>query len=215
MTDLLEGDSRGKPLARKPIVGSQEIPNVAVFLKRTTIEFLQVIFSTREKGSFQYNSDDSLTDIQISDQHAVDLEAVHVRPAIVVVRGPLSSQNIGLGGNNFESKDVRTGKTTLNDILTGSVAISCLSREGTDAEQTAHLVFNSFKMFAQVLRQYGFFSIKAMSIGGESIIVQEGDNDDLYVVPVYITAQIQDRWVLNPEVEIKLRNLIIETITCP
>jgi hypothetical protein len=145
----------------------------------------------------------------ISDQHAIDLEAVHVRPSIVGVRGPLTWSQIGLGGNSIESINTTTRKTVMNDLLTGTVAFSCLSREGTEAEQIAHLVFNSFKLFRSVLQKQGFFSIKSLNIGGEALIVQDGDNDDLYLVPVYVTASIQDRWSLDEQTKRRLERIII------
>ncbi len=208
------GESRGG-LKKSSIETGQHIPNVAIFLKRTTIEFLQILFSLRDKGFYRYEQDDTKTEIQISDQHTVDLEAVHVRPAIVAVRGPLSWQGLGLGGNAMEKRSMTTGNYTFNDLLTGSVAFSCISREGTEAEQLAHLVFNSFKFFRPVLQKQGFFTIKSLNIGAESLVVQEGDNDDLYVVPVFITAQIQDRWTLSDTAARKLEQVIIETMTCP
>jgi hypothetical protein len=192
----------------------QDIPNIAIFLKRTTIEFLQILFSTRDEGCFKYSSDESKTEIQISDQHVTNLEAFHTRPAIIGVRGPLSWQNIGLGGGAFEGRDAKSGKQTFNDLLTGSMAFSCISREGIEAEQIAHLVFNSFKFFKPELQKFGFFSIKSLNIGGESLIVQEGTHDDLYVVPVYVTAQIQDRWTLSNDAAKKLRQIIFESQSC-
>jgi hypothetical protein len=192
------------------IEGKEPIPNIAIFLKRTTIEFLQILFSTRTSGCYRYDSDETKTEIQISDQHVTDLEAYHTRPAIVGVRGPLSWQNMGLGGSAFEGQDRSTGKQTFNDLLTGSVAFSCISREGIEAENLAHLVFNSFKFFRPVLQKYGFFTIKSLNIGGESLIVSDGTHDDLYVVPVYITAQIQDRWSLTDDAARKLQQIIIE-----
>lgn len=211
---VTEGPAGKSTLDRKTFDEELRIPNVAVFLKRTTLEFLQILFSTREAGSFRYDSDDTKTEIQITDQHAVDLSGVNVRPAIVGVRGPLSWRQLGLGGNAVEGRSMPTGKTTFNDLLTGSVAFSCFSREGTEAEQIAHLVFNSFKFFRPVLQKRGFFSIKSLNIGAESLVVQDGDNDDLYMVPVYVTAHIQDRWSLNNEAAQELKKIIIEHEFC-
>ena len=202
-------------MKRMTIADKREIPNIAIFLKRTTIEFLQILFSTRAPGSYQYLDDESKTEIQISDQHVSDLEAVHTRPMIVGVRGPLSWQGMGLGGSAFEGQNMLTGKQTFNDLIIGSMAFSCFSREGTEAEEIAHLVFNSFKFFRPELQKYGFFTIKSLNIGSESLIVQDGTHDDLYSVPVYITAQIQDRWTLSNESAKKLRELIFEITTNP
>ena len=207
---IFEGDVGRKPIRRGTFTDSREIPNVAIFLKRITLEFLQIIFSARAPGSYHYDNNDTLTEIQITDQHAVDLEATHIRPAIVGVRGPLSWQGIGLGANSFEHVHIPSGKQTLNDLLTGSVAFSCLSREGTEAENLAHIVFNSFKFFRPILQKHGLFSIKSMNIGGESLVYQEGDNDDLYLVPVYVTASIQDRWTLSNEAARQLEKIVIE-----
>lgn len=202
-------------LNRRSIDDEKHIPNVAIFLKRTTLEFLQILFSTRAKGSFHYDlEDDTKTEIQIHDQHAVDLEAVHVRPAIVGIRGPISWQGLGLGQSSVEGINRQTGKTTFNDLLTGSMAFSCISREGAEAEQIAHLVFNSFKFFRPVLQKLGFFSIKSMNLGSEALIVTDSDHDDLYLVPVYISASIQDRWSLSQTDARKLEEILIEHEFC-
>jgi len=212
MSDILEGTAHKESLIKTSIKDHKSIPNVAIFLKRTTLEFLQILFGQREPGGFHYDADDTQTEIQITDQHAVDLDAIHKRPAIVGVRGPISWQQLGLGGGAAEGRDMLTGKHTFNDLLTGSVAFSCLSREGTEAEQIAHLVFNSFKFFRPVLQKFGFFSIKSLNIGGESLVVSQGDNDDLYLVPVYVQAQIQDRWSLDSDTAKRLEQLIVDQI---
>jgi len=210
---LLEGKDTGYGIRRQSIARGDKIPNVAVFLKRTTLEFLQVIFSQRAPGSYHYDRDDSATEIQIADVHAVDLKTVGVRPAIVGVRGPLAWQGTGLGGNALEKRDMRTGASTFNDLLTGSVAFSCISREGIEAEQLAHLVFNSFKFFQPALRKFGFHSIKSLNIGGESLVEQEGSDDKTYIVPVYLTALIQDRWVLENTAAKNLEKVLVEQLT--
>jgi hypothetical protein len=195
---------------RRTIKTAERIPNAAIFLKRVAIEFLQVVFSTRLEGNLKYDPDDTKTEIQISDVHAVDLTAVNVRPAIIAVRGPLSWQGLGLGGSAGAGRDVKTGAHHFSDLLIGSVAFSCISREGIEAEQIGHLVFNSFKFFRPVLQKYGFLTIKSLNIGAEALIEQEGSDDRTTVVPVYITAQIQDRWVLEETVGRKLERIVID-----
>lgn len=207
------GKDTGYGIHRQSIADGELIPNAAIFFKRTALEFLQVIFSERAPESFQYDEDDEKSRIIIADVHAVDLKTVGSRPAIVAVRGPLTWAGTGLGGSSLEKRDVRTGKYTLNDILTGSVAISCISREGVEAEQLGHLVFNSFKWFQPVLRKYGFFSIKSLNIGAEALIESEGADDKSYIVPIYLTAQIQDRWTLDTVAEKKLQKIVTRLST--
>ena len=197
------------------VLNREDIPNAAIFLKTKALEFLQIIFHSLGEGTkFYYDQDDTKTRIQITDQHAVDQLGTHIRPGIIGVRGPVSSSmQMGLGGNNLEQLSMKTGQQTFNSMLTGSMAFSCISREGYEAEEIAHLVFNSFKYFAPLLRKTGFFAIKSLNIGSEVLVNQEGDHDDLYLVPVYVTADIQDRWTLNPDVERHVRNIIISSST--
>lgn len=209
---LAEGKDANFGIRRQSIQDERFIPNPAIFLKRTALEFLQVIFSQRAPESFHYDEDDEKTKIIISDVHAVDLKTVGSRPTIVAVRGPMSWTGTGLGGNSLEKREIATGKYTFNDILTGSVAISCISREGIEAEQIGDIVFNSFKWFQPVLRKYGFLSIKSLNIGAETLIETEGADDKTSLVPIFITAQIQDRWTLDTVAERKLQKIVTRFI---
>lgn len=213
MTDVLEGQAGRFGAQRQSISDGKRIPNIAIFLRRTTLEFLQILFGQRPVGSFHYDSDDTKTEIQIADVHSVDLNAINVRPAIIASRGPLSWQPVGLG--DIESREMKTGAYTFSGLLTGSVAFSCVSREGIEAEQIGHLVFNSFKYFRPVLQKYGFFSIKSLNIGAETLVEQEGMDDKTTLVPVYITALIQDRWTLVDKGAKKLESIVIQTLFKP
>lgn len=214
MSDTLGNpDSTISGVHRRSISEGFNIPNAAVFLKRTALEFLQILFSERAAGSFRFDHDDTKTEIIISDMHAVDLKMAGMRPAIVAVRGPLSWQGPGLG--SVMGRDIPTGRYTFKELLTGSLALSCVSREGVEAEQIAHLVFNSFKYFRPVLQKYGYFQIKSLSIGGESLVEIEGSNDMMVVVPIMISAMIEDQWILEETAERKLRQIIINHFINP
>jgi hypothetical protein len=206
-------DSNEPGVHRRSITGGYNIPNAAIFLKRTALEFLQILFSERAPGSFHFDHDDTKTEIIISDLHAVDLKMAGMRPAIVAVRGPLSWQGPGLG--NVLGRDIPTGSYTFKELLTGSLALSCVSREGIEAEQIAHLVFNSFKYFRPVLQKYGFFQIKSLSIGGESLVEIDGSNDMMVVVPIMISAMIEDQWTLEETAVRQLRQIIISHFIKP
>lgn len=208
-----QGKDTGYGIRRQSIADGKLIPNPAIFLKRTALEFLQVIFSERAPESYKYDEDDQQSRIIIADVHAVDLKTVGSRPAIVAVRGPLTWSGTGLGGSSLEKRPMSTGKYTLNDILTGSLALSCIAREGIEAEQIGDIVFNSFKWFQPVLRKYGFLSIKSLNIGAETLIESEGADDKTYLVPIFVTAQIQERWTLDTVSPIELRKLVTRFTT--
>lgn len=213
MSVLEDNPNPNEGIRRRTIVTGDKIPNAAIFLKRTALEFLQILFGERAQGSFHYDSDDTKTEIFIADTHAVDTISTGVRPMIIAVRGPLSWQPVSIG--DVETREMTTGKTTFNGLLSGSLALSCISREGIEAEQLAHLVFNSFKFFRPVLQQYGFFSIKSLNIGEETLVEQEGADDKTYVVTVYVTATVQDRWTLEETAARQLKQIIIETMFKP
>lgn len=190
----------------------KDIPNSAVFLKRTAIEFLQILFGTRAEGSYHYDSDDTKTDIQITDAYSTSLDAINLRPAIIVVRGPLSWQGLGLGNSGIESVDMGTRRTVYSDLLVGSISISCLSKQSIEAEQLAHLVFNSFKVFGPTLRQRGYFHIRSLNIGPESLIEQEGSSAETFIVPIALTAMVQDRWALDQNASRMLESIITSNL---
>lgn len=208
---ITEGQDKGT-LAKKSFDGKR-IPNTAIFCKRVALEFLQILFGTRAPGSYRYDSDDTKTEIQIADVYAADLESINVRPAIIVQRGPMSWQGLGLGGNAIESVNTHNRDTVFNDVLIASLSISCISKEGIEAEQLAHLVFNSFKFFSSTLRKQGFLSIKSLNIGAESLVEQEGGTDETYIVPITISAMVQERWLLTDEAKRYLEKVLLEGFT--
>lgn len=212
MSDLTEPiGTRG--VLTKTSFKDKRINNSVVFLKRTAIEFLQILFGTRAKGSLHYDSDDTKTDIQITDSYATALDAINLRPTIVVLRGPLSWQGLGLGNSSIESRDMGTGDRTYNDLLVGSVSINCLSKQGVEAEQIAHLVFNSFKFFGPALRQKGFFHIRSLNIGNEALIEQDGSSAETFLVQIGLTAMIQERWALESKAARRLEGIILSNLS--
>lgn len=187
----------------------RKIVNPAVFVKRVCLDFLQKMYSQNESGHFKYDPDDSKTEIQICDQHAVNLSGQNIRPAIVALRGPVSSQGLGLGNGSMENRHVPTGKTTYNDLLLGSVAFSCYSTKGIEAENIAYHVFNCFKVLKNVVKGQGLFHVHAVNLGSEAL-VESGATDELYMVPVYVSLQVGDRWSIDDKGARELRQIIIE-----
>jgi len=204
---ITAGDAKGNE--PQSIATGKRIPNSAIFLKRTALEFLQIVFSCRE--DYKYDPDDTITGIQIADSHAADLSSMNVRPAIIAVRGPISWRNLGLGGGAVNSRDMKTGSYSFADLLTGSISLSVISREGIEAEQIAHSVFSLFKYFRPELQKYGFFSIQNLSMGSESLIEQEGTDDVTYAVPISMTASVAETALLVDDVGRKLKKVVIET----
>ena len=182
-----------------------------MFIKNSALRFLQVVYSENSKGDLRYLHDDEEgTEIKIVDQFAYQLDSNDKRPAIVGVRGSINWSNIGMNGG-IQELNFRTGQEKRTDLLTGSVALNCLSRVGLEAEQMASDVFNLFKVFKTTLKKFGFFSISSMSIGPEQLIEAQGEAD-LFMVSVMIQCQVQDRWMIEPKSAAELRKIVVETL---
>ncbi len=188
-----------------------ETPNTVVFIKRCALEFLQALFSQRE--DFTYNSEDSKTNILICDQHAENIDNISDKPGIIAVRGPVSILSPqGLGGNGIESRNMMSGAIRKLDVLAGSIVLNCVARNANDAENIAHIVFNSFNVFSEVLRKKGFFSVKGLNIGNEQVVMTDGGEVDMYIVPVYVNATMEVAWSLEEGAKRHLESIIIEKI---
>lgn len=186
--------------------------SVTTFIKNTGLRFLQLVYMQREEGELRYiHDDEEATEIKIADQHAFQLEASEQKPAIIAVRGGLQWQNIGMN-QGLQEMNRLTGEKHYTDMITGSVGFSCLSRVGLEAEQIASDVFNLFKFFRPTLQKYGFFTVKSMNIGSEQLIDVQGE-PKLFLVPVSLTCQVQDRWVLEPESAAKLKRVVVQGLT--
>jgi len=185
--------------------------SVPFFIKNTSLRFLQIAFSERIQGNLRYCDDEEQTEIKIADQHAFQIDANETKPAIIAVRGPVAWRNVGLS-HGVQAMNRRTGLTERTDLIQGSVGLSCISRVGLEADQIASDVFNLFKYFRTTLMKFGFFSVKSLSLGSEQLVEIEGE-PKLFLVPVMMECQVQDRWVLEPKSAAELRNMVISGLT--
>lgn len=199
-----------KPPGRKSLDDYSDYESsVANFVKNTGLRFLQLVYQQRESNNLKYiHDDEDATEIRISDQHAFQLEATDLKPAIIAVRGSMQWGNVGMN-NGLQSLNMRTGQEERTDIISTSVAFSCLSRVGLEAEQIASDVFNLFKFFRKTLSKHGFLTIRSASIGPEQLIEAPGE-PKLFLVSVLLTCQVQDRWLLEPKAAAELKRVVVE-----
>lgn len=181
--------------------------NMLNFIKRTTVEFLQIVFSKKKSGTLRYMDDEELTEIKIADQYAYQLEATDTRPAIIATRGPVSWGASGI--NSMQTMDLRTNTSTNTDFLVGSVSLSCISRVGIEAENIAADVFSLIKYFKPTLMKFGFLNVRSVSVGPEQLISAPGE-PDLFLVTVLMQCQVQKNWILEPKAAAELKKVIAE-----
>ncbi len=181
------------------------------WLKRTALQFLQIVYSQRAEGRLRYDPDEERTEIKIADQYAFQLEADDTRPAIIGVRGSLNWNHVGMNMGVQES-NMRTEQKAMTGLITGSIGFTCISRVGIEAEAIASDVFNLFKFFQPTLMKYGFFTVKSMSVGSEQLVDAPAE-PNLFAVSVLMQCQVQDRWLLEPKTAVELRKVVIKTLT--
>ena len=204
-------DGRRSPGLKNLTDRSEYEGSVLNWLKRTTLQFLQIVYSQRAEGNLRYDDDEELTDIKIADQYAYQLEATDTRPAIIGVRGSLNWQTVGMN-MGMQEMDMRSDQKVNTGIIHGSVGLTCISRVGLEAEGIASEVFNLFKFFQPTLMKYGFLTVKSMNIGPEQLVESPAE-PKLFAVTVMMQCQIQDRWLLKPKVATELREVVVQTLT--
>jgi hypothetical protein len=189
----------------------ERVPNSAIFMVRTVIEFLQILFSTRQEGSLRWHREDPKSEIAIRSINATDLTTFNARPMILVQRGPISYMNMGLGQSGVETINPRDRTVIYNDVISGSISLSCISREGIEAENIAYLAASALRYFSPSLRKQGFLQIKGLNIGSEVIVDQEGAQDSTYLVPVLLSCMVEERIALERNVDRLLEKLVVES----
>lgn len=200
---------------------------------RLFVKFLQVIFSSFEKGQYKWEPDDKLTDISITDQATINREVIERRPALIVSRGPASFSNVSL--NQFAgprvyysdpttvskvvlNKNPQTGTKRFTDLISAVVDINCLSREGLEAQRLAWITGNSIRVFKAYLLKAGLHRVgEDVSFGAESppgSIVSSAPNE-IVMVTVSAPFFFQYSWSTSPlqknllnEITIGLKSIV-------
>jgi hypothetical protein len=187
-------------------------PDALYFMERQTTEFLQVLFSQFPKGQYHYDLESQdQCDILIEGRTTDNLENVDTRPKIVVGRGGVSWENRGI--NNFiGSRNLSLESQKFSDILSGTVGVSCFSREPLEADRIANICFGAFKKFRTVLRQQGYLMIRSAQVGQRAMIKKDV-RPELYVTPVMIESQVTENWTVSRLGPVKLKEIITKVET--
>lgn len=197
------------PTGLPPPQGLGEDPLLAY--TRMFVRFLQLVFASFEKGSYQWSEDASTSDIVIQGEATVSLEVVEKRPAIVVGRGPAAFTNVSLDQFAGPLLDPKTGKLTRNldldgnrrhtDLLSSVMTYNCLSREGLEAQRLAWTCAYATRALKKVLMKAGLHRVgEELQVGAESppgSIVQP-DSNEIVMVSVSVPIFFQQTWTVGP-----------------
>ena len=176
---------------------------------RLFVRFLQLVFASFEKGSYQWSPGLLNTDIVIMAESTVAFEVVEKRPAIIVARGPVAMTNIAI--DQFAGPVLRDGRLVRNedadggrrhtDLLSSTMTYNCLSREGLEAQKIAWTAAYATRALKRSLMQAGIHRVgEDLQVGAETApgsIVQP-DTREIIMVSVSVPFYFQQTWTVAP-----------------
>lgn len=165
---------------------------------RTCLVFLQALFSDAPKGCFHWEADDEQTDIIITDDAPLHTEVIEKRPAIVTVRSATAFAGIGL--DQLEYLDIKTGAESHTDLISGNLTFNCLSRVKVQAEYLGWQVARHIWIFKHYLMKQGFHKIgeqiQMLSPSPPKSLIQGDTESEVVNVAVVVPFHFQWRDII-------------------
>lgn len=174
------------------------------YAKDTIIGVLQEFFSIEKNvgADYLFNRNLAESKVQIADKYTVNLEDVEKKPSMIVMRGAQRWGRRGL--DQFLRQEGPNSGSRHTDLVQGTFNISCMSKQGLEAETLAHYVFGFFSFFKKALREEikALHDIQGVDLGEELIAKSDSDHD-VSVVPVTVSLLFQWSWLLEKRDEKK------------
>lgn len=179
---------------------------------RIFVRFLQLVFASFEKGSFQWSEDHLNSDIIIMGESTSAWGAAEKRPAIIVSRGPVAFTNIAIDQFAGPLLDPKTGRIVVNldpssgsrrhtDLLSSSMTYNCLAREGMEAQRIAWTAAYATRAMKRSLMRAGVHRVgEDLQVGSESApgSVAPPDAKEMVLVSVSVPFYFQQTWSTEP-----------------
>lgn len=174
---------------------------------RLFVRFLQVVFSTFEKGSYLWQPDLELTDIVIGDQGMLRPDVWDKRPAVICKRGTARWSNVAM--DQMQDFDFDTGKRTHTDLVSANMVYQCISREGLEAQRLAWIAGYATRALKRNLMRAGLHRVGENVDYGEETdgsAIQDSLKDYIFV-PVIVPFFFQDTYSVEPVDKLLLKEL--------
>lgn len=127
------------------------------FFTRVFLLFLQGLFEQMPTGSYKWSDDEKLSEIGITDQVPIPRERVEQKPQIVTMRGPAQFANLSL--DQMRKLDVRTGEKERTDMISCTMTINCVAKNGVEAQRLAWIVARHIRTFKGILQRAGMHKV--------------------------------------------------------
>jgi hypothetical protein len=179
---------------------------------RIFVRFFQLVFQSFKNGEYHWEPDPSVSEIVIQGEAPIDTTVVEKRPALIVQRGPVQFTNVSMDQFAGPLLDPKTGKVSPNfnyrtgarrhtDLLNSVMSVSCLAREGLEAQRLAYTCAYSVRALKRSLMKCGIHRVgEDISVSPESppgSIVQP-DTKEISLVAVSLPFLFQQTWTVEP-----------------
>lgn len=129
-------------------------PEDRLFLAtRAWVLWLHGLFGTRPAGHYRWDPNIQETEIVISDQMPTNIEPTNKRPIITTARGPASWSSLSI--NQVRDQDLLGRSKVFSDMLSCSMTLSVIAREGLEAQELAYMLFRMIPVFKPHLMRLG------------------------------------------------------------
>jgi hypothetical protein len=173
----------------------QSFPLPANLAKESLLCFFQAYFKQKQDERFRFHEDDRLSKLFIFDKYSYNREVAEQRPGLVTDRGPMR-----WGGRHidqFIGSQPMSSERIYKDILSATVTVNAISKEGLEAEELAQYAFLLPMIFKDILRnKVGILNILSTALGRESILKADS-RPDLHVVPTEIAIEMEYAWTIT------------------
>lgn len=133
------------------------------YFTRVFLLFLQGLFEQMPTGSYHWSSDEKLSEIAITDQVPIPRERVDAKPQIVTMRGPAQFANLTL--DQMRKVNPRTGEKERTDLVSCTMTINCIAKNGVEAQRIAFIVARHIRTFKTTIQRTGMHKV------GDDIII--------------------------------------------
>jgi hypothetical protein len=96
------------------------------YVIRAYIAFLQTVFETADRGCFHWSPQLEETELVITEESPVNLDAIEQKPAMSVLLGPTRFNGSSL--DDLVNVKTKNAEEIHTDLIPGTITINCLSR---------------------------------------------------------------------------------------
>jgi len=157
------------------------------YMVKAFVAFLQTIFESAPVGQFHWRPELAETELVITEENPVNLEAIEQKPAISVILGPTRFNGTALDDllhvSAVDAREIHT------DLIPGNVSLNCMSRVPQEARFIAWIcartIWNLRKIFIKEthIHEVGR-TITIGSVSPAGALVQGDTEGEWHSVPV-------------------------------